>query len=67
MEVVHQAEPMSMGWCLDCHRSPEKHLRPLDQLTNMTWEPPADQYSQALEFIKERNLNPPEDCSACHR
>ena len=67
MEVVYQAKPMSMGWCLECHRSPEKHIRPLDQLTNMKWEPPADQYSQALEFIKERDLNPPEDCSACHR
>lgn len=67
MDVVAQAKPLSMGWCLDCHRNPEPHLRPLDQITNMTWEPGRDQYHQAVDFIKERNLNPPEDCSACHR
>ncbi len=26
MEVVHQAEPLSMGWCLECHRNPEPNL-----------------------------------------
>jgi hypothetical protein len=30
MEVVRQEEPLSMGWCLDCHRNPEPELRPLD-------------------------------------
>ena len=28
------AEPLSMGWCLDCHRNHEP-LRPLDEVTNM--------------------------------
>lgn len=39
MEVVQQVEPLSMGWCLDCHRAPEKFLRPRDQVTNMGWTP----------------------------
>ncbi len=39
MEVVGQQEPMSMGWCLECHRNPEKYLRPLDQITNLDWAP----------------------------
>lgn len=38
MEVVFQAQPLSMGWCLDCHRNPNKHLRPKDQVTNMKWD-----------------------------
>ncbi len=33
MEVVYQAEPLSMGWCLDCHRNPERHLRPVEFVT----------------------------------
>ena len=37
MEVVYQDQPLNMGWCLDCHREPEKHLRPKDQVTSMTW------------------------------
>jgi hypothetical protein len=39
MEVVKHAEPHSMGWCLDCHRNPENSLRPLDQITNLTYKP----------------------------
>lgn len=39
MEVVKQAESHSMGWCLDCHRNPENNLRPLDQVTNLTYKP----------------------------
>jgi hypothetical protein len=39
MEVVRQAEPQSMSWCLDCHRAPEKNLRPLEQITNLTYKP----------------------------
>ncbi len=37
MNVVMQAEPLSMAWCLDCHRNPEKHLRPVSEITNMEW------------------------------
>lgn len=37
MEVVHQAKPLSMSWCLDCHRAPEKSLRPRDVVTNLGW------------------------------
>jgi hypothetical protein len=37
MDVVQQAEPLSMGWCLDCHRDPAANIRPLDQVTNLGW------------------------------
>jgi len=38
MEVVHQEKPLSMGWCLDCHRDPGSHLRPKDiAITNMSY------------------------------
>ncbi len=36
-EGVWQVHNLSMGWCLDCHREPEKHLRPQDQVTSMTY------------------------------
>jgi hypothetical protein len=39
MDVVAQAQPLSMGWCLDCHRKPERNLRPKEQVTNMAWSP----------------------------
>ncbi|HYO08931.1 MAG TPA: cytochrome c3 family protein [Tepidisphaeraceae bacterium] len=72
MDVVAQAQPLSMGWCLDCHRQPEKRLRPLDQITNLGWRPPAGEEGNALakqlksEF-KIRDANYMQACSTCHR
>jgi hypothetical protein len=67
MDTVIQVQPLSMGWCLDCHRHPEPNLRPPDQATNMYWQPPPDQLEWAARFRRERGLNPPTDCSGCHR
>ena len=67
MEVVAIAKPMSMGWCLDCHRQPESHLRPLDQVTNMQWVAPVNQSEIGLQMVIDRKLNPPKNCSGCHR
>jgi hypothetical protein len=67
MEVVWQAEPLSMGWCLDCHHNPEQHLRPTEEVTNMEWFPSRDQQELARGIIEAKRLAPPEDCSGCHR
>ena len=67
MEVVMQVEPLSMSWCLDCHRNPDRHLRPLDQVTNMDWTPSAEHAIFASRVREERGLAPPVDCSGCHR
>jgi len=67
MEVVHQVKPLSMSWCLGCHRQPEPYLRPLNQVTNMHWKPPPDQAEFARKAMSERHLKPPVDCSGCHR
>jgi len=66
MEVVYQQEPLSMGWCLDCHRNPEQHLRPLDQITNMDWQA-EDQLALGTALRKSNDINPSTDCSTCHR
>jgi hypothetical protein len=67
MEVVTQQEPLSMGWCLECHRNPEPHLRPLTEITNMTWTAPTDAAQQAgLAEVIEK-ADPQESCSTCHR
>ena len=67
MEIVQLSKPLSMGWCLDCHRNPEPNLRPVDQVTNMYWEQPENQAVLAMQQMKDRNLQPREDCSAYHR
>ncbi len=70
MEVVRQEQPLSMSWCLDCHRDPTPHLRPRSEITNMKWTPPRDEAArqrQVAEMLKARPVNPPKDCSGCHR
>jgi hypothetical protein len=67
MEQVTQSQPLSMSWCLDCHRNPDMNLRPPDQVTNMTWTPPSDQLEFARRVKAEKHINPPTDCSGCHR
>lgn len=66
MQVVRQVKPLSMGWCLDCHRNPGPHLRPLGEVTNMNFEATDTQRKMAEERAK--TFNPPvESCSGCHR
>ena len=74
MDVVAQVKPLAMGWCLDCHRAPEKYLRPRDQVTNMTWDPVADagkdQLTLGLELKRKYNIPDATfmtSCSTCHR
>lgn len=78
MDVVKQVSPLSMGWCLDCHRNPENALRPKDQVTNMNWKAPAvegksDAEAQAIfgETLKKeygiRDTAYMTSCYTCHR
>jgi hypothetical protein len=64
MEVVRQDQPLSMSWCLDCHRDPGKAIRPKDQVTNMAWTPSTNEAE--LSALAE-TVNPPQHCSGCHR
>ena len=66
MEVVAQEEPLSMGWCLECHRAPELYLRPQDEITTMGYVQPADFVKRNLAMIRSRGIQPPTNCSACH-
>jgi hypothetical protein len=67
METVRQEKPLSMSWCLDCHRDPAPSLRPHADVTKMGWTPPADQAAFAARVIKEKGLHPPTSCTGCHR
>jgi hypothetical protein len=67
MEVVYQAKPLSMGWCLECHRNPERHLRPLEYVTQLDWVPEEDQLVLGARLREENHINPQTTCNTCHR
>lgn len=67
MDEVRLSEPLSMGWCLDCHRDPGKNLRPVDLVTDMSWTADDGHEEWVKEFMVNNKINPTEDCSRCHR
>lgn len=69
MDVVTQMKPMSMGFCLDCHRAPEKHVRERADIYNLDSKTifETQGIDAARKFVKDLNIKPPQSCSGCHR
>ncbi|CDM66521.1 cytochrome c3 family protein [Pyrinomonas methylaliphatogenes] len=70
MPVVWQVASLQMEWCLQCHRAPEKFVRPRDQIFNMEWQPGPDQEEKGRELVKAYDIKSPAvltSCSTCHR
>ena len=70
MPLMWQEQSLQMEWCLDCHRAPERFLRPREQVFNMNWRPETDQRSLGLRLIKQYNIQSAgvlTSCSTCHR
>lgn len=67
MEKVQQVKTLAMAFCLDCHRNPEPHLRPLDKVTELSWVPDEDPEVVGARVRDELNLHPKVNCSTCHR
>jgi len=83
MPLMYNYASLQMEWCLNCHRAPEKNLRPRDQVFNMRYEEPSsakpimldgktytDQISLGRDLVTKYKLRTVADitsCSTCHR
>jgi len=69
MPLMRAQQKLTMGWCLDCHRHPERHLRPKDRVFDMAWQEPADQSTEGARLMREYRISADHltDCSICHR
>lgn len=65
MPLMSQEKPLSMSWCLECHRNPEKFVRPQDKVFEIAWEP-ENQAEQGPALVEEYELRKLQHCSACH-
>jgi len=66
MDNVQQRKPLSMGWCINCHRNPELSLSPIEKITDMDFK--GDEKWIKLAKKKAKLLHPPvENCSGCHQ
>jgi len=67
MPLMWQNASLQMEWCLECHRAPERFVRPREFVFQMDWEPPADRIALGKQLVRDYNIQPPTYCSACHR
>ena len=70
MPFTHQVPSLLMEWCLDCHRHPEREVRPRAEVFNMRYQRPADRPDLGAELVKEYGIRDPgqlTSCSVCHR
>ncbi|HXH12929.1 MAG TPA: cytochrome c3 family protein [Alphaproteobacteria bacterium] len=69
MPLMWQAQSLLMEWCLECHRQPERFLRPREYVFSMDWQPSEDQMILGQRLVKEYHVNQDilTSCSVCHR
>lgn len=67
MPLMWEEQPLQMGWCLGCHREPERFVRPRDQVFNMEWRQSKDQLALGQRLVKEYKIQKRTDCVTCHR
>lgn len=69
MPLMQSTKPLFMSWCLECHRAPERFIRPREQVFDMDWQPPADQLALGRRLVESYQVNTQQlsDCSICHR
>lgn len=68
MPLMRRVAPLSMAWCLDCHRAPQKFLRPREHVFDMGWHA-RDQQQLGMDLIHQYRIDTARltDCSVCHR
>jgi hypothetical protein len=70
MPLMMQVSSLNMEWCIECHRHPEKNLRPLSEIYTMGYKPTGDAVEQGKQLAKLYNIQSTElltSCSTCHR
>jgi hypothetical protein len=67
MPLVWRVNTLYMEWCLECHRQPERFVRPREQVFNLEWEPPKDQLALGKKLVAEYKIQKLTNCSVCHR
>jgi hypothetical protein len=67
MPLIWQTETLLMEWCLDCHRNPERYVRPREFVFQMDYRPPRNQRELGLKLVEEYDIGRRTNCWVCHR
>lgn len=68
MPLMYKEETLNMEWCYECHRNPEKHIRPREHVFDVTWTPPSNQATVGRQLVEDYDVRVSQltDCSVCH-
>jgi Zn ribbon nucleic-acid-binding protein len=67
MPLMWQESSLQMEWCVDCHRTPERYVRPRDQVFSVKYQPPPNQIEVGTRLVAEYQIQKLTSCSTCHR
>lgn len=71
MPLMWRENTLLMEWCLDCHRQPEQHVRPVEAVFDMDWRPPLDERGTSQvdpqQLVEHYNVKSKTSCYYCHR
>jgi len=83
MPLMYNYASLQMEWCIECHRAPEKNLRPREQVFNMRYQQPTsdlpvevdrklfthqiDLGKYLVQKYSVRSVMDITSCSTCHR
>lgn len=66
MPLMWQEKSLHMEWCLDCHRQPEKYVRPKSEVFSVAYQPPSNQLEVGRRLVEEYQIQKLTSCSTCH-
>jgi hypothetical protein len=66
MPLMWQEQSLQMEWCLDCHREPERFVRPRSAVFDVRYQPPPDQLELGRKLVAEYEIQRLTSCSTCH-
>ena len=67
MRLMWRENTLHMEWCLQCHREPERFVRPREEIFNMTWVPGRTPLAERQALVEEYDIQKLDHCSVCHR
>ena len=67
MPLMWQEKSLHMEWCIDCHRHPERYVRPREAVFSVGYATPSNQLELGRRLVAEYQIQKLTSCSTCHR
>jgi hypothetical protein len=67
MPLTYKPQQFFMAWCLDCHRHPERYIRPRAEVFNLAWRPAPSQEKIGPRLVRDYHVKSLITCYTCHR